>query len=236
MSGGDATVDAVAERLRVVRARIDGVARAWTHEIEITAVTQAFEPSIISAAVAAGCSAIGENYAQELLSKRSVIESVPSASAPRVDFIGHLQSNKVRQLVGLVDRWCTVDRISIAKEIAKRDPGAEVLLQVNVTGEEQKGGGDPDAVAALATDCSDLGLDVAGLLSIGPTSAEPATTRAGFEMTRSLVDDLGLRVCSIGMTGDLEIAVECGSTNVRIGSALFGDRPVPVHQEGDGRG
>lgn len=236
MSGADHTVADVAERLRVARARIDGVDRTWTHEVEITAVTKAFEPSIIAVAVAAGCSAIGENYAQELLAKRDAIESLPSASVPRVDFIGHLQSNKVRQLVGLVDRWCTVDRSSIAKEIAKRDPGAEVLIQVNVTGEEQKGGCDPDAVLGLRTRCDDLGLDVAGLLAIGPTSGEPTATRAGFELTRSLVDDLGLHVCSMGMTADLEIAVECGSTNVRIGSALFGPRPVPVHQEGGGRG
>lgn len=236
MSAPARSVAQVAEHLRVVRARIDGVPRDWTHDVEITAVTKAFEPEIITVAVAAGCRAIGENYAQELLAKRATIESIAADAAPRVDFIGHLQSNKVRQLVGLVDRWCTVDRTSIAKEIAKRAPGAEVLIQVNATGEENKGGCRPDDVGPLFDRCGELGLAVAGLLTIGPTEGGPEAARPGFQLTRALVDDFGLSVCSMGMTADLEIAVECGSTSVRIGSALFGARPVPVHQEGGGRG
>lgn len=229
----------VAEALAALRDRIDHLDRPWSHPVEITAVTKAFEPSVVDAAAAAGCTSIGENYAQDLLSKRSAIEAL--GERPRVDFIGHLQSNKVRQLVGLVDRWCTVDRASIAAEIAKRDPGAEVLIQVNSTAEDNKGGCSPDSVASLVQQCADRGLAVVGLLTIGPTGRPAAAAESGFRAVRALVDELGLSVCSMGMTADLDVAVACGSTNVRIGSALFGPRPGTgdghdVHHEGDAPG
>lgn len=228
--------DEVARRLEVVRARIGAVERPWAHAVEITAVTKAFAPTVIDAAVEAGCTAIGENYAQDLLSKRPTIEALDPRRRPRVDFIGHLQSNKVRQLAGLVDRWCTIDRSSIAAEIAKRAPGAEVLIQVNTTDEANKGGCRPGEVEALSRRCAELGLVVLGLLTIGPTGRPPEDAAPGFRIARALVDEFGFDVCSMGMTADLEIAVACGSTNVRIGSLLFGARPVPVHHEGDGRG
>jgi uncharacterized pyridoxal phosphate-containing UPF0001 family protein len=88
----------------------------------------------------------------------------------------------------------------------------------------------------LRRHCAELGLAVAGLLAIGPTGRPPEDAAPGFRIVRSLVDDLGLAVCSIGMTADLDVAVACGSTSVRIGSLLFGARPVPVHHEHDGRG
>ncbi len=228
--------DEVARRLAAVERQIAAVERPWTHDVEITAVTKAFAPSVIVAAVDAGCTAIGENYAQDLLSKRSTIDALDPERRPRVDFIGHLQSNKVRQLVGLVDRWCTIDRASIAQEIAKRDSGAEVLIQVNATGEAGKGGCRPDEVEALRDRCVSLGLAPIGLLTIGPTGRPPEDAAPGFRIVRALVDELGLAVCSMGMTADLSVAVACGSTSVRIGSQLFGARPVPVHQERNGRG
>jgi pyridoxal phosphate enzyme (YggS family) len=215
----------IADSLAVIRKRIDAVERRWTHEVEITAVTKTFPPSAVLDAVEAGCRAIGENYAQDLLSKREAIESFEPERRPRVDFIGQLQSNKVRQLVGLVDRWCTIDRPSIATEIAKRDPGGAVLIQVNTTSEHQKGGCELDEVPELMAHCQKQGLAVLGLLTVGPTGQEPSAGAPGFRAVRALVDQLGLEVCSMGMTGDLDVAVECGATNIRIGSALFGARP-----------
>lgn len=227
----------IAERLAEIRCRIDAVERDWDHDVEIVAVTKAFDPSIIERAVKAGCRAIGENYAQDLLSKRDAIDGLDRSLRPRVDFIGHLQSNKVRQLVGLVDRWSTVDRTSLAKEIAKRDPGAAVLVQVNATGEANKGGCDPEGLAELLRACRELGLDVIGLLGIGPTGAPPAAAAPAFTTVRRLVDEHGLDECSIGMTADLEVAVACGATSIRVGSALFGERPGgPVHQQTSERG
>jgi hypothetical protein len=227
----------IAQRLAEVRARIDAVERPFDHPVSITAVTKTFPPETVAAAVAAGCNAIGENYAQDLLSKRDVIESFEPSSRPRVDFIGQLQSNKVRQLVGLVDRWCTVDRSSLVRELAKRAPGADVLVQVDITGEDGKGGCAPDLVAELVDRCAQSGLSVSGLLVVGPTDRPPADAASGFAAVRAMVDELGLDVCSMGMTGDLEVAVAAGSTNVRIGSAIFGSRQdSPVHPEGSGRG
>jgi pyridoxal phosphate enzyme (YggS family) len=229
----------VAESLAELRARIDAVERPWTHAVEITAVTKAFDPSVVTAATTAGCTSIGENYAQDLLSKRQTIEGLDTR--PRVDFIGHLQSNKVRQIADLVDRWCTVDRPSIVKEIAKRDPGADVLIQVNATGEDSKSGCAPDDVRDLRDRCVERGLRVLGLMTIGPTGQPAQAAEEGFRIVRSLVDDLGLSVCSMGMSHDVDVAVACGSTNVRIGSALFGARPdgvthIPVHHDGDAPG
>lgn len=226
----------IADSLAALHERIDSVERSWTHEVEITAVTKTFPPSVVCDAVEAGCLAIGENYAQDLLTKREAIESFDTGRRPRVDFIGHLQTNKVRQLVDLVDRWCTVDRPSIANEIAKRDPGGAVLIQVNSTSEDQKGGCALSEVPALVTHCQDKGLAVLGLLTVGPTGQEPSAAAPGFRAVREIVDQLGLEVCSMGMTADLDVAVECGATNIRIGSALFGARPPPVHHERNGRG
>jgi pyridoxal phosphate enzyme (YggS family) len=227
----------IASRLAEIRRRIDAVQRSWDHDVEVVAVTKAFDPSIVEQAVAAGFTAIGENYAQDLLSKRDVIRAFDVDRRPRVDFIGHLQSNKVRQLAGLVDRWGTVDRASLAKEIAKRDPGATVLIQVNATGEDQKGGCAPSDVAALLGTCHDLGLSVIGLLGIGPTGQPPEAATPAFTTIRRLVDEHDLDVCSMGMTADLEVAVACGASSIRVGSALFGQRPGgPVHQQSSERG
>lgn len=223
--------ESVAAQLAAVRARIDAVKRPWIHEVEITAVTKGFAPPVVRAAATARCRSIGENYAQELCSKREVIESLETR--PRIDFIGHLQSNKVRQIVALVDRWCTVDRPSIAKEIAKRASGAEVLIQVNSTAEPNKGGCAPEEVVALHDRCTRLGLNPLGLLTIGPTGQPPEAAAPGFRLVRALADDLELGVCSMGMSADLEVAVACGSTNVRIGSALFGPRPDRAKQVDD---
>lgn len=213
----------VVEGLAAVRARIDAVEREWNHDVEVVAVTKTFGPDAVVAAVDAGCDAIGENYAQDLLTKADAIAAL-GERRPRVDFIGQLQSNKVRQLVGVVDRFATVDRSSLVKEIAKRVPGARVLVQVNATGEENKGGCAPDQVAELLERCRDAGLVVDGLLGVGPTEGPPEEARPAFTTVRRLVDTHGLAVCSTGMTADLEVAVACGSTSIRVGSALFGAR------------
>lgn len=233
------TVGTVGDALLRIRERIDATPRPWDHAVEITAVTKSFGPGVIDLAVAAGCGSIGENYAQELVSKAPAIEAYETGRRPRVDFIGGLQRNKVRQLVGLVDRWCTVDRASLALEIARRADGARVLIQVNATDEQGKGGCKPTEVATLVERCRELGLHVDGLLTVGPTTGPPGDAATGFGLVRGLVDELGLAVCSMGMTADFEIGVSCGATNVRIGSALFGPRPGPirpVHPEGDERG
>lgn len=188
-------------------------------EITLVAVTKAFGRDAIDAAVAAGIHDIGESYAQEAVAKLD-----GSDEHLRVHFIGGLQRNKVRRLAPIVDVWQSLDRPSLVAEIAKRAPGATVMVQVDLSGEESKGGCAPADAAALVGRASDAGLTVVGLMGIGPFGP-PEAARPGFARLRALVDRLGLAECSMGMSGDLDVAVEEGSTMIRVGTALFGDRP-----------
>jgi pyridoxal phosphate enzyme (YggS family) len=210
----------VAERLAAVR---DRIARAGGAGIEVLAVTKTFGADAVRAARAAGCQAIGENYAQEVVAKLGG-EGGDVRAGLAVHFIGQLQTNKVRQLAPIVDVWETVDRPSLVTELAKRVPGAVVLVQVDTSDESGKGGCAVADVPALVDRARQAGLVVRGLMTVGPTAGGPETARAGFRTVRGLVDDLELEVCSMGMSGDLEVAVEERSTQVRVGSALFGPR------------
>ncbi len=215
MSSIDA--DVVARNVEMLKLRLQS---AGASDLKIVAVTKTFGPDAISAAVSAGLDDIGENYAQECVAKLSEMEATPN-----VHFIGNLQRNKVRKLAPIVDVWQSIDRIEIGAEIAKRSPGATVMVQVDISGEETKSGCDPAMAEPLVADLDALGLDVIGLMGIGPLG-RPEMSRPGFQLLRGLVDRLGLSECSMGMSGDLEVAVEEGSTMVRVGRGLFGERTV----------
>lgn len=223
--------ETVAANLAAVRARISAAGRG--DDVTVLAVTKGFGAEIIDVAVEAGCRAIGENYAQELIAKRDTIERHEGVS---VHFIGQLQTNKVRQLAGLVAVYETVDRMKLVREIAKRDPGAAVFIQVDTSAlsgvdEPGKGGCPIDDLDDLVVRAREQGLDVRGLMTVGPTTGGPDAARPGFRAVRAAVDRLDLAVCSMGMTDDLEVAVECGSNQVRVGTALFGSRPVPTWRD-----
>jgi len=209
----------VAESLQRVRDRIS--AAGGGTDVAVLAVTKGFGADAIEAALGAGCAAIGENYAQELLTKRDAVRHA------EVHFIGQLQTNKVRQIAALVDVYETVDRERLAHEIARRDPGTRVLIQVDTTGSPGKGGCPLPDVDVLVAAARAAGLDVRGLMTVGPTDGGPEAARAGFRAVRAAVDRIGLAVCSMGMTDDLEVAVQEGSTQIRVGTALFGTRPRP---------
>jgi uncharacterized pyridoxal phosphate-containing UPF0001 family protein len=130
----------------------------------------------------------------------------------------------VRQLAEIVDVWQSVDRVELVDEIAKRAPGATIFLQVNLSGEEQKGGAPLADIPSLAARATDVGLRVTGLMGVGP-AGDPELARSGFRDLVTMADRLALPERSIGMSADLEIAVEEGATLVRVGHALFGDRP-----------
>jgi pyridoxal phosphate enzyme (YggS family) len=214
-------VPAVAVRLELIRARIRrALGPGADRRVDIVAVTKSFGPEAYQAAAAVGLVDVGENYAQELVAKHA---ELPAGLV--VHFIGQLQTNKVRLVAPCVDVYESVDRPSLATEIARRAPGAAVLVQVDTSGGLGKGGCAIGDVPALAAHCSDLGLEVLGLMAVGPTTGGPEAARPGFRQVRHLVDELGLSVCSMGMSDDLEVAVEEGSTQVRVGSALFGARP-----------
>ena len=209
--------DAVARALADVRARID--AHSAGRPVTVLAVTKGFGPEAVLAAHAAGLMAVGENYAQELIAKHDALDG-----AGEWHFIGRLQRNKVKALATRVDVWQSVDRVELLDEIARRAPGARVMVQVALADEPQKGGADPSVVPELVDRGRSAGLEVVGLMGVGP-AGPPEAARPGFAMLVALADRLGLAERSIGMTHDLEVAVEEGSTMVRVGSALFGDRP-----------
>ena len=213
----------VSEAVAALRNRIT---LAGGTNVALVGVSKTFGSEAWRFAKVAGCDAVGENYAQEVVQKAGEVALVDRLP---VHFIGQLQSNKIKQLAGIVDVWQSVDRLALLTEIAKRSPrsGAEVLIQVNATGEDGKGGCAPDEVGELVHSALDLGLSVIGLMTVGPTQQDPVMTRSAFRLLRTLVDEHELRHCSMGMTGDLEIAIEEGSTMVRVGSALFGNRPSP---------
>lgn len=208
----------VAERLAQVKERI---ARAGGTDVVVLPVTKTFGIEACWAAHRAGCSAVGENYAQELVAK---LGGVPHPFG--VHFIGQLQTNKVRSLAPIVTVYETVDRLSLVHELAKRVPGARVLLQVTTSHENGKGGCPLPEVPALHEAAMGAGLEVLGLMTVGPTEGGSDAARPGFRAVRAMLDRLGLGVLSMGMTDDLEVAVQEGSTQVRVGSALFGSRPT----------
>ncbi len=217
-----AVVDSVASIRRRIRAL------GGDREIQLVAVTKGFGADAIRAAAAAGCTMVGENYAQELLAKLGQLTAGSGAdplAMPQVHFIGRLQTNKVRLIAAIVDVWQSVDRAPLVDEIARRAPGATVFIQVNATGEVDKGGCPPAHVAALVERCRTALLDVEGLMTVGPTGAAADRTAAAFALVRRLADDNGLSGCSMGMSDDMDIAIEHGATHVRIGSAVFGARP-----------
>ena len=215
-----ARAEEIRERLRAAGDTADRVA--------LIAVTKGFPAALIGRALAAGLVDLGENYAQELVAKAADPVSVgPAGERPRWHFIGGLQSNKVKLLAGTVHLWQTVDRLALAEAIARRDPGARVLVQVNTTGEAQKSGCPPAEAPAIVGRARELGLDVQGLMTIGPTEAS-ADPRPGFARLRELGAACEVRELSMGMSADFEAAVAEGSTMVRIGSALFGNRPPHV--------
>ncbi len=220
-----------AANLAQIRARIEAVGGG--DEVEVLAVTKGFGPEIVGVAAEIGCRSIGENYAQEVTAKRDVIEAHADLA---VHFIGQLQSNKVRQLAGLVTVWESVDRAKLVREIARRDPGARILIQVDtsaLSGSDAPGkGGCPIAyLDDLVETARDANLELLGLMTVGPTDGGAEAARAGFEAVRAAVDRYGLAVCSMGMTADLEVAVQSGTSQIRIGTALFGSRPVPAGHE-----
>ncbi|HEX4244924.1 MAG TPA: YggS family pyridoxal phosphate enzyme [Acidimicrobiales bacterium] len=227
-TGSDtAFVDAVAARVATARSRIDTVAPDPS-SVRLVAVTKGFGPQAVRAALAAGVSDIGENYADELVGKADrLAASGPPGGAPppRWHFLGAIQRNKVARLAPLVDWWQSVSRIEEGRAIARRRPGASVLVQVDVVGGQGRNGCRPADVADLVRTLADEDLDVAGLMTVGP-HGPPETARPGFALVRDLAARLELAQCSMGMTDDMDVALAEGSTMIRLGRALFGDRPA----------
>ena len=212
-------------RVAEVRVRIQ---RAGGVGVQLIAVTKTWGADAMLGAYDTGCDGLGENYAQELIHKIAFV--APARRLP-VHFIGHLQKNKVKLLIDIVDVWQSIDRASIVDELIKqyrasaKTPAPIIMVQVNTTGEPSKSGCDQADVSTLLARAQAGGLRVCGLMTIGPTSGEIVEVRRAFKLLGELADFHGLVERSMGMTADFELAVELGATSVRLGSALFGERP-----------
>ncbi len=216
---------AVAEALATARRRIaeTGVTPAT---VRVVAVTKGFGPEAVLAARQAGLDDVGENYAQELLGKVQALAGeagVGEGTAVRWHFLGAVQRNKVPQLAPVVWCWQGLSRLAEGEAIARRRPDAAVLVEVELTGVPGRNGCAPGDVPALVEGLRRLELDVRGLMTVAPQDPEGA--RAAFRAVRRLADDLGLPERSMGMSDDYPLAVREGATMVRLGRALFGDRP-----------
>jgi PLP dependent protein len=198
-------------------------------DITLVAVSKKFSAPHLRAGYAAGLREFGENYIQEFAEKRPELGDLAGA---RYHFIGHLQSNKARLACQLFDIVQTADS---AKLLTRLDAAAgelvshlEVMLEVKLSDEESKSGARPEEVPALleaASRCRHLA--VSGLMTMPPWSADPEHSRPYFQRLAGLARGLGLKTLSMGMSGDLEVAIEEGATMVRVGTALFGPRAKP---------
>ena len=216
-----------AERLAAVQARIADAARRANRDaasIRLVAVSKTQSVEAVREAVAAGHVLFGENRAQELVQKA---DAVPA----EWHFIGHLQTNKVRQVVGRATLIHGVDSLALAEEIARRK-GPPVLVQVNTSGEASKSGVDPADAIRFCSEVAAL-CDLRGLMTIPAPTEDPEGSRAAFKALRELAAEgrakgLGTHELSMGMSDDFEVAIEEGATLVRLGTILFGPRSSPA--------
>ena len=232
----------IQEHVDQVRAHIAAAARSAgrdPEEITLCAATKVQSDSTIREAIAAGITVCGENRVQELTAHLAA----DAYRGAQVHFIGHLQTNKVKQVVGRVSLIHSVDSEHLLRAIeaqaAKQDLVQDILLEVNIAGEESKGGCTPDQAGALALLTRELPhVRLRGLMAIPPISPEPGANRPYFAAMRQLFVDIkanmgdnqdNMDCLSMGMSGDYSDAIAEGATLVRVGTALFGPRP-PMHR------
>ncbi len=218
----------VAANLAAVRARVEAAAaRAGRSpaEVELLAVSKLQPPGLIQEAYAAGHRAFGENYAQELRDKAA------SLQLPGVQWhaIGGLQVNKAKYVAKVATAFHALDRVELADELDRRRAGLPPLdcyLEVNLAGEASKSGVTPEGLPGLLAHVRALPhLRAVGLMALPPLEEEPEASRRWFRELRALAALHGLPGLSMGTTSDFEVAVEEGATVVRVGTALFGERP-----------
>jgi pyridoxal phosphate enzyme (YggS family) len=242
------------DRVLAARARLDAAATAAGRDpasVRMMLATKTQDAATVLDAVAAATELaaargddapvlVGENRVQELVAKAPALADLVAAGRLEVQMIGPLQRNKVNQMLPVVTGLASVDRLPLAEAVAERCVRAgrtlDVLVQVNVSGEETKSGVNPPDAPALAAAVARLdGLRLTGFLTIGARSDDATVVRAGFARLRDVRDEVlasgapgtaDARDLSMGMSTDLELAVAEGATIVRLGTAVFGARPA----------
>lgn len=227
----------IADNLQGIRDRIGKAAvKAGRNpsSVKLVAVSKMQDAAAVDVAAQAGQQLFGENYVQELVAKASQVRQPVSWH-----FIGALQSNKVRQIAGLVELIHSVDRLSLAQEIdrqwAKEGNPCNILVQVNIAREATKSGSTTADLLSLVRHIAQLPhVRIMGLMTMPPFFDDPAAARPFFRELKMLAEkiaaenipNVAMQELSMGMSGDFEVAIEEGATLVRVGSAIFGDRPI----------
>ncbi len=226
----------IEENLKVIRNRINEAAvRSGRSEndVRFMAVTKTVDPVYINHAIKCGIDLIGENKVQEFLGKKDAL----SLDGVEKHLIGHLQSNKVRKIITEVDMIQSVDSVSLAKEIErqaeKNNMTANVLIEVNVGDEESKTGMDKSLFLESFAEIAEMKhIHIRGLMTIPPICENKAELTKFFDemyhmfidIKAKKLDNVSMDILSMGMSGDFEEAILCGSDLVRVGSAIFGPR------------
>lgn len=226
----------IENNLEVIRNKIDVAAKKSgrsASDITLMAVTKTVEPIFINHAIECGIDLIGENKVQEFLSKEEYLK----LENCRAHLIGHLQTNKVKQIVGRVEMIQSLDSLKLAKEISKQSVGKGVvtkcLVEVNVGSEESKTGIAFSEVMPLLEQVSSMpSIKIEGLMAIPPICENTAELSGYFTKMHDLfidiksqnIDNIDMNILSMGMSGDYELAIEGGANLVRVGSSIFGPR------------
>ena len=224
------------QRLEKVRERIRQAAESSNRDadsVRLVAVSKTVAPDIVREAIEAGVTILGESYVQEARDKFKALVQYPVSW----HFIGHLQSNKAKYAVRLFDLIHSVDSLKLTRELnkqaAKVDKVQQILVQVNISGEDTKSGISADEAPGLIAEIGRLkNIAVKGLMTMPPYFYQPEKVRPFFAALRELRDrikaqslpNVFLEELSMGMTGDFEVAIKEGATLVRIGTAIFGER------------
>jgi len=229
----------VAENIALIRERISNAARRAgrdPHEISLMAVTKTVDVSRIREAYDAGVRLFGENRVQEFQEKSQALRDLPDF---RCHMIGHLQSNKARNAVELFDAIDSVDSLRLARRLssAAQELGKSlpVLIEINIGGETSKAGFTAGSaeLEELVQSASNLALNIHGLMAVPPFADDPEASRLYFRKLRGIYEEvkarrlpgIAMQILSMGMSHDFEVAIEEGATCVRVGSAIFGERP-----------
>jgi PLP dependent protein len=217
------------DRLAAVQERIEAAAaRAGRHssDVRLMAVTKVFPASAIRDGYELGLRNFGENYVQEFEGKAPQVSDLEGA---RFHLIGHLQSNKSKRATELFQVIQTVDSVKLARRLNESAGGLDVMIEVKVSEEEAKSGASPADVPAIVEACRGASnLRLLGLMTVPPWSEDAEASRPYFARLREMAGKFGLGELSMGMSGDMEVAIEEGATWVRVGTALFGKRRKPA--------
>jgi hypothetical protein len=220
--------DSLADRLAQVYERIhNACARAHRDpaSVKLLAVTKVFGAEVILDAYAHGLREFGENYVQEMERKAPAIAHLTDA---RFHLIGHLQSNKTKKAVQLFSSIDSIDSAKLVNRLDAEGTALDAMIEVKLSPEESKSGAAVEDVSAIAEAIrSSQRLKLTGLMTVPPWSEDAELSRPYFARLRELAGDYGIPELSMGMSNDMEVAIEEGATWVRVGTALFGRRRKP---------